>query len=432
MSAAEILKSMKCAPKLDKSTYNRWSTHFLDTLSLFEIDDYVLEIKDLNVKVAITPEDSKPAAQSSSSSSARLIVKQDRNIRVAISQLVPDIAFHLVGPTYTAKQCWDNLKQFYRPNSEEDVDDLLQEFWGLVVEDDVDIDEFVQKLAEIRGRISLISNNSTPPDSSVKKRILSHFVKCCGGFYMSTVIPLRDSTITLQTAVSSLRTSQTVYRELHPIPLVALVSDDQITDQSSSHIPGKERTCAYCNRRGHLRESCFLWLDTPDGSKWASKNPEKAKKSRMLQEKIRRKKSKLNEAKTDIDIDESHGAWMMEGHASISEISTKNTDVILDTGATNHIFHDRSLFYSISPIRKSIYTASGLSIPVCGVGRVRFRVYDYYGKENSKVIEMENVWYVPSCTKNLVSGIQLVSKGFEICSLNGGLSVLSRSGKTIA
>ncbi|KAI0995498.1 hypothetical protein K3495_g12680 [Podosphaera aphanis] len=47
MSAAEILKSMKGAPKLDKSTYNRWSTHLLDVLSLFELDDYVLSKPEL-------------------------------------------------------------------------------------------------------------------------------------------------------------------------------------------------------------------------------------------------------------------------------------------------------------------------------------------------------------------------------------------------
>lgn len=98
---------MKCAPKLEKSTYNRWSTHFLDTLSLFEVEDYILEDKDQLVesKSKAGPEDSKAAVGSSKSIEAFAFVKQDRNIRVAMSQLVPDIAFHLVGPSYTAKQC---------------------------------------------------------------------------------------------------------------------------------------------------------------------------------------------------------------------------------------------------------------------------------------------------------------------------------------
>ncbi|KAI1003360.1 hypothetical protein K3495_g4843 [Podosphaera aphanis] len=63
MSGAEILKSMKCASKLDKSTYNRWSAHFLDALSLFEIGDYVLEDKILHEKVTTDPEDLNPTAK---------------------------------------------------------------------------------------------------------------------------------------------------------------------------------------------------------------------------------------------------------------------------------------------------------------------------------------------------------------------------------
>ncbi|KAI1001426.1 hypothetical protein K3495_g6774 [Podosphaera aphanis] len=153
---------------------------------------------------------------------------------------------------------------------------------------------------------------------------------------------------------------------------------------------------------------------------------------RMLQERVQRKKSnKSKEAKPNSDTEDSEGAWMME-HALTYDISAKNDDIILDTGATNHVFHDRSLFHSIFPIRKSIFIASGLSIPVHGVGQVKFRVYEYSGKENSKVIKMGNVWYVPSCTKNLVSGSQLVSKGFKICYSNGGLCVLSSCGKAIA
>lgn len=53
MSAAQIIKSMKAAPKLEKATYDRWSVHFIDTLSLFDIDDYVL----MNKKQLATRDD---------------------------------------------------------------------------------------------------------------------------------------------------------------------------------------------------------------------------------------------------------------------------------------------------------------------------------------------------------------------------------------
>ncbi|KAI1005464.1 hypothetical protein K3495_g2750 [Podosphaera aphanis] len=367
MSAADILKSMKCAPKLSKSTYNRWSVHFQDTLSLFEIEDYLLQVKfpEENSKTTESSihKASKDPAESSHLASSDTL-KQDRNIRVAISQLVPDIVFHLVGPSFTAKQCWDNLRDFYCPSSGEDVDDLL-----------------------------------------------------------------------FQSAIASIRASQTVYRDLHPTPMIAFLNNEKGGNPSSPPAASKKKTCAYCKRRGHLRESCFLWMDTPDGSKWASKNPEKAKKARTIQEKLKRRKSKskakiemLNESTEGVH----EGAWIMEEPVLVSEDYQKSDNVVLDTGATHHIFHDRSMFHHISSTNKSISTASGQLIPVSGVGSVKFRVFIHGEGKASKIIEMENVWYVPTCTRNLVSGVQLLSKGFEIRSLNGGMSVLSSSGEVIA
>ncbi|KAI0995141.1 hypothetical protein K3495_g13040 [Podosphaera aphanis] len=420
MSAAEILKSMKGAPKLEKSTYNRWSTHFLDTLSLFEVDSYILESKS-----QLNGHDKKV------SEADLLVQKQDKHIRIAMSQLVPDIAFHLVNSSYSSKTCWDNLKQFYRPDAADDVDELLQEYWGLNFEDDIEVDESVQKLSEIRAKICLIDRNLAPSDTSMKKRILSHFIKCCGGFYMSTVISLRDPTITLQSAVASIRASQAVYRDLHPTPVVALVD---MGNNYSSAKSAEVKRCAHCERRGHLRESCFLWLDTADGSKWASKNPEKAAKARKLQAKIgdRKIKGKINANHVFDDDSTESDAWIMEEQVLMAPKCSKGGDVVLDTGATNHIFHDKSRFLSISPCDKSVLNASGQSIPVSGIGKVQFRVFDFENENSSKVITMENVLFVPSCTKNLVSGIQLLSRGFGIRSMNGGLSILSGTGSIIA
>lgn len=122
----------------------------------------------------------------------------------------------------------------------------------------------MQILAEIRGKIFLLDKNSTPPNSSTKKRILSHFIKCCNGFYLSTAISLRDPAITLQAIISSIRASQSVFRELHPDPTVALAQDIGNNDDAS---PLKIKSCSYCKKRGHLRERYFLSLETPDGTK---------------------------------------------------------------------------------------------------------------------------------------------------------------------
>ena len=204
----------------------------------------------------------------------------DQNVRVAISRLVPDTAHHLVGHSFTAKECWDNLKEFFCPNPSEDIDDLLQEFWGLTVEDDVDVDEFFQQLTNVRNRTSTLDASRRPPDSSMKKRILAHFQKCCDGFFISIIIPLKDPDVSLTKTLNTIRSSQETYRELQPHPVIVMAKIDKSSTNTygspsspSSLGINESRSCAHCHKENHVRERCFLWLDTPDGTKWAAKNP---------------------------------------------------------------------------------------------------------------------------------------------------------------
>ncbi|VDB88003.1 Bgt-20161, partial [Blumeria graminis f. sp. tritici] len=82
-----------------------------------------------------------------------------------------------------------------------------------------------------------------------------------------------------------------------------------------------------------MREGCFLWMDTPDGSKWASKNPEKAKKAMMIREKIKqcRVKSRAESQIPNKNNDNpKEGALIMEELILVSEDCQKNDNVVLD------------------------------------------------------------------------------------------------------
>ncbi|KAI1000514.1 hypothetical protein K3495_g7679 [Podosphaera aphanis] len=117
---------------------------------------------------------------------------------------------------------------------------------------------------------------------------------------------------------------------------------------------------------------------------------------------------------------------------SSPESNRSTNDVVLDTGATHHVFCDLSAFVSLSPVQKSIQTASGHHLNVTGIGSVVFRVFDFMGTNKSKVIKVDNVWHVPDCTKNLFSGTQLLTNGFGISSSQMGLSVTSSTGSVTA
>ncbi|KAI0999207.1 hypothetical protein K3495_g8989 [Podosphaera aphanis] len=120
--------------------------------------------------------------------------------------------------------------------------------------------------------------------------------------------------------------------------------------------------------------------------------------------------------------------WMIEVLALSSTTTRSDDDIVLDTGATHHIFHDESLFTTMSPYQKSVRTASANIESVSGIGSVEFRIFDLQDPTRSKTIKIEDVWYLPNCTKNLVSGSQLVSRGLHIKSSSHGLGVYTAQG----
>ena len=169
---------------------------------------------------------------------------------------------------------------------------------------------------------------------------------------MSIVISLREPTTSLQSAISSTRASQAVYRDLHPTLNVAVVSESNSNADNS----GNKKRFAHCKRRGHLCEKCFHWVDTPDGSKWVAKNPIEATKVKMLRAKAANRNKPRKVESVDVRSDETSdfGVLVMEKHALMSSNGSKKSDVVLDTGVTNRTFHDESMFISLSASNKTV------------------------------------------------------------------------------
>ena len=82
----------------------------------------------------------------------------------------------------------------------------------------------------------------------------------------------------------------------------------------------------------------------------------------------------------------------------------------VDTGASQHVCHDRSLFVGdIHSTDAVILVADGTRSTASGVGTVKFRVKDTLGKDVD--ISLMNTLYVPSAKVNLLSVTKLVKVG---------------------
>lgn len=208
---------------------------------------------------------------------------------------------------------------------------------------------------------------SLQPRDDITKGYLDFFDTCCGGYFAGSVTTLRNNTdCSFAGAVQSLRLTQANYVGHKPLPSVSLVSSNRgpgapPADNSLniSVNPHKGKTCGHCGWINHVCETCFLWLKTPDGSKWAAKNPEKAAITRSLFYKFGKKRngSSSGGASTNQKIGES---WIVSEYILSASSCLLEKDVVLDIGATNHIFADRSYFTSLSAIKNVFILLLGI------------------------------------------------------------------------
>lgn len=410
MSTSKILKGVKSAPELNKNTYTKWSKLFEMCLFGLNVQKYIEGvIPELNMK--LTP------MQNEADHTAALIT--DNNIKAAILQLVPDEVYHIIESYPTSRDMWIGIKTYFQPQSSAAVDALLEDFWGFSMSEGTDVDEYANGLTRLQSQIASLDASKRPSSLTKKNRLLKHFETEANGFYGGTVSFLKlNHTVNFAETVNVMRESQRNYLKQNEMAIANLA---KVGNNSPDE---NKKSCAYCGRKNHIRDSCFEWLDTVEGSKWAAKNPSKASKAMKLKSMYGRNK------KIDKKIEE-EGAWVFEQDYAFYS-GPKSADVIFDTGATRHIFHDKSLFTSISPIKKSVQSASGHFASVLGIGSVSFKVYELNGHNVSKTITLKDVWYLPSCTRNLVSGSQLISKGYQLKTNKYGIGIYSSENYSLA
>ncbi|KAI0991024.1 hypothetical protein K3495_g17163, partial [Podosphaera aphanis] len=157
MSTSQILKSLGRAPKLDHSTYSRWSSLFERCLISLERENFILNGVPGPSKSSNSTADSK-----STDNSNRSDLVKDNHIMTAILQLVPEEIYYLLEAKTTSKEMWDTLRTYYRPRNEATLNSLLEEFWTLSMDEGTDVDKLANELTERQSRIAALDNSQRP------------------------------------------------------------------------------------------------------------------------------------------------------------------------------------------------------------------------------------------------------------------------------
>jgi transposase InsO family protein len=161
-------------------------------------------------------------------------------------------------------------------------------------------------------------------------------------------------------------------------------NQNSIASTSSTETRKVTVTCNYCKKPGHLSKNCF------------------AKKARSNN----KKKSRANIAEclnTQLDRFRSHDPEFVEG----------NQSWVLDSGATHHVTNTRKWYknFNVEEDIRNVRLGGATSLRVKGSGTIHLTVFN---NGVSSTIVLNQVLYVPSMRRQLLSMSRLASENYNI------------------
>jgi hypothetical protein len=381
-------KSSSRVPELNKNNWLEWSDLLND----------ILESKDL---LEVTE---SAILEGASDSAKTEYKKKDAKARALIKTAVgPAYRVHVLGIT-TASECLNKLKAVCQTTSEERVQTLLTEFFGLRYK--TSIDTTATKLTTIQNQVKALSKDEAPSDS-IKKTIL---LKSLGEEYKSTVFALKASGISKLSFDDIVnRLKETEYGLEESEEVLARAADTRSPPDRSKESKGskgskgskdskKNKKCHFCKKPGHFIAEC------------------RAKQAKEKEEEEGNKDNKARTATAE--------AWTVISTTPSKEKDTKSPDWILDSGCSQHITYDKTKFVSLEEQDGVVTVANRKELSIYGKGTIEIEL-------STKVVSLSNVLYVPDIGYNLLSISQLADNDITTTFFKGK-SEIRRNGSLLA
>lgn len=160
----------------------------------------------------------------------------------------------------------------------------------------------------------------------------------------------------------------------------------KVNGDKHSNFSNTKGVCNFCKKVGHFKAECRKFASWKKNKEAKTGNQANAAKHNVL-----------------TDDDDEQVCLMVLKQDFSSEIQ-----FCVDSGASAHMCCDEKCFTRIVDSSKSSVTlADGRSVPIRGVGTVRF-------KTKSRVIHLEDVLFVPDLNCNLISVSKLTKKGCKV------------------
>lgn len=310
----------------------------------------------------------------------------------------------------SAKEMWTKLKTVYDKESVVSVHLLQQRFFML--DFDSSVNTFISKIEEIKTKLK--TAGEVLSDKMIITKILmtlpEHFKH-----FRSAWESVPDKNQTLEELTSRLLLEEERCKTVEST--TALVSKT-----SSQNNPTKK--CYICAKAGHIAKNCYFRTKNSKNDKADKTNKFCSycrKQGHLVQTCWIKKKKEEPSNKNPVKEEVEHNAFMVYSDG------VKSGDWYLDSGATEHMTWDRSLFEKMFEDRtpRMVQVGNGQTLEVRGYGNIK--MWSYNGR---KFIEtsLSNVLYIPDLKFNLFSAGCALDKGYFMSSDNSSCKFFDKYG----
>ena len=180
----------------------------------------------------------------------------------------------------------------------------------------------------------------------------------------------------------------------------------------------KSVKCYECNKVGHVKKNCYLYLERCKERKDTSLNKSHGQSEKTKQSLI------VKEVDNDVTL-------YVSALSTGTNMSVCNKSWIIDSGATQHMCNNKVLFSSFAdlefPIKVEV--GDGRILLAIGKGDITLKV-NFSDEVESRILK--NFLFVPDLSHSLISVAQATEGGKEVCFLENSCKIISKNNKLLA
>ena len=342
---------------------------------------------------------SEEAPQENDGAYSKFIARKNRALAIIVLSIDPSLLYLLGDPT-DPTAVWEKLSTQFQKKTWANKLALRRRLHSLQLKEGQSVQEHVKALTEIFNELSVIGDNIDDEDRVV--------------YLLASLPDSYEMLVTALEANTEVPNMETVIERL-------LHEEQKVKEKNQSSLPSRANSkeevmtvkhkkkgprCNFCKRFGHIQQNCHE-LE----KKLAL---ERAGPSSCHYKKTKHKVNSVNTRSQSDDTDSDEvGLVVRDQHVLSADVTNKQAEIewIVDSGATSHVCHDRSLFTELQNLEKplDIILGDGRTLNATGCSVIVMLESDSLKRK----CKFYDVLYVPELTYNLLSVSKAVDKGIS-------------------